>query len=378
MRKTSKVLVVTPWFPSWGHEGAGVFNLRDAELLAEDHDVTVIHLVRPDWYRADHAFDADGLIRVIQVPFLTSKPATWAGARRAIRQALRSANYLHTMAFPALIPFVGIRVDVPWIHTEHWSGLIARTTSRSIQMALPALRRLLRRPDEIVSVGQTLADAIDEHRAGASTVIGNYVRFSPLGRTPLALEHSEGAQLRMIGVGNLIAGKGPIEAVDMLAELNSRGVYSSLSWAGSGPLADEMNRHALSLGVADRLHLLGQLAPAELTDALLAANLFVLPTAGETFGVAIAEALGHGLPVVASGVGGHVAFLGPEYSRMVPSRTSVALADAVQELVADSRRWGPQQIRDHALSLFSNEARRDAYQQVYCAASKRHADTLGL
>jgi glycosyltransferase involved in cell wall biosynthesis len=107
------------------------------------------------------------------------------------------------------------------------------------------------------------------------------------------------------------------------------------------------------------------------TEALLRAHLFVLPTQGETFGVAIAEALGHGLPVVTSGQGGHRAFLPPAASRAVDARSGPALAGAIAELAADPERWTPEQIAAYARETFSEERRRADYREVYDRAVQR-------
>lgn len=73
------------------------------------------------------------------------------------------------------------------------------------------------------------------------------------------------------------------------------------------PGHDEVVRHAArGAGVADRLHLVGSLKPesSDLADAFAAADLFVLPSRHEPFGIVALEAWAAGLPVVATRVGG--------------------------------------------------------------------------
>lgn len=364
-----RVLVVTPWFPSTAHPGSGLFNLRDARLLATEHDVRVLHLIRPDWYAPARTYQENNAaaiegIKVERMPFSAADPRTWQRARHAIRAGLAESDLIHTMAFPALLPFIGMRVRQPWVHTEHWSQLVT-PTSRPVSVALSLLKRRFRRPTEVVAVSGSLAKVIDRYRARPATVIGNEV-MAPVNELPEG--HDLKGRITLLGVGGIVARKGVLEAIDTLVQLVDRGVDVELHWAGEGPLRDAMLKRAELGGVKDRLVLRGQLSPRELSDELLNADIFLLPVETETFGVAIAEALSHGLPVVTSGTGGHEEFLPQRASRLVSSREGSALADAVQELITDPQLWSRKEIATYSGRLFSEKARANAYRGVYSQA----------
>ena len=107
-----------------------------------------------------------------------------------------------------------------------------------------------------------------------------------------------------------------------------------------------VRERARGLGVADRLHLVGALPPESeaLADAFAAADLFLLPSRHEPFGIVALEAWAAGLAVVASAVGGLAELVRDGVDgRLVPADQAAALAAAVAGLVGapeTARAWG--------------------------------------
>lgn len=77
----------------------------------------------------------------------------------------------------------------------------------------------------------------------------------------------------------------------------------------------------------------------DVADLLRASDLFVHPSREEGFSNAILEAMAAGLPVVACNVGGNPeAVVDGETGRLVPTRTSERLADALLEMIGDPKK----------------------------------------
>ncbi|HTC69079.1 MAG TPA: glycosyltransferase family 4 protein [Acidothermaceae bacterium] len=68
--------------------------------------------------------------------------------------------------------------------------------------------------------------------------------------------------------------------------------------------ADLLQHRAEEAGIGDRISFAGPRTGAELDRAYAAADLLVVPSLGETYGMVVAEALARGLPVIATAVGG--------------------------------------------------------------------------
>jgi UDP-glucose:(heptosyl)LPS alpha-1,3-glucosyltransferase len=139
-----------------------------------------------------------------------------------------------------------------------------------------------------------------------TAVIGNGVDTARL-RPPTDSERSAARaaygfaadDLVVAFVGHEFGRKGLPPLIDALADASGR--FHLLVVGGTPDLVDEARRQAEAVGVADRVHLVGRLAdPA---PAFRAADLFALPSAYESFGLVVLEALAYGVPVLATPVG---------------------------------------------------------------------------
>jgi glycosyltransferase involved in cell wall biosynthesis len=91
-----------------------------------------------------------------------------------------------------------------------------------------------------------------------------------------------------------------------------------------------VRRLARTLRLADRVNLTGPLAPARLPGEYRAADLFVLPSYHEGFGMVVAEAAAHDLPIVASDAGAIAEAAAGSRHRLVAPGDPLALAHALR------------------------------------------------
>ncbi len=135
-------------------------------------------------------------------------------------------------------------------------------------------------------------------------VVPNFVNpavFWPRRDTDLRRCYADDDEHLVIHVSNFRPVKRVPEVVRVFAAV-AREVPARLILVGDGPERDDARAEAKSLGVADRVRLLGR---REDVAALLGvADLFLFPSLSESFGVAAAEAMACGVPVIASAVGG--------------------------------------------------------------------------
>jgi glycosyltransferase involved in cell wall biosynthesis len=262
------------------------------------------------------------------------------------------------------------RIDVVHANSIR-AGLIASGVARTGgPPALVHVRDVL--PDGTVTRLTRRAIAV-----GASAVVGNseytLSHFRPVhGPVRLAVAHSPidldrlgaaaaldrtaarrrldlAAEAPVLGVvAQLTPWKGQDDAVRILAALRSH-PDAQLLLVGSAKFVARATRHdnpafvrglnqlARDLGVADRIHLLGE--RDDVPEVLRAIDLLLMPSWEEPFGRAVVEALAVGVPVAATSAGGPAEILhdGVE-GLLLPPRCPDAWADAIEPLLADPER----------------------------------------
>ena len=101
--------------------------------------------------------------------------------------------------------------------------------------------------------------------------------------------------------GSLTPRKAPETLLAAFAQVAARHRNLCLQFVGDGPLRTMLEKEVRALGLSDRVRFLGFLEGPALHAAYLSSDLFVLPTrTHEGWGVVVQEALGAGLPVIAS------------------------------------------------------------------------------
>jgi glycosyltransferase involved in cell wall biosynthesis len=148
-----------------------------------------------------------------------------------------------------------------------------------------------------------------------------------------------GTNGELLCVAAVTPGKGQdvlVQALSVLADLPWRCVCVG-SVERDPAFADAVRARALEAGLGDRIAFPGPRTGAVLQRSYAAADLVVLPSRAETYGMVITEALAHGLPVIAAEVGGTPEALGQTATGQRPG-ILVAPGDA-EALARALRAW---------------------------------------
>jgi len=141
--------------------------------------------------------------------------------------------------------------------------------------------------------------------------------------------------VELLCVGTLVPRKGHATLIEALAQLTDKAWR--LTCVGSDT-RDPVNARALrrqvrELGLADRIVFTGEVATDVLEQHYREAHVFVLATHHEGYGMALAEAIAHGLPIVCTRAGAVPETLPAEACLVVPPGDSAAVARALAALL---------------------------------------------
>ncbi|GAB2449330.1 glycosyltransferase family 4 protein [Nocardioides hungaricus] len=335
-----RVAVVTPRFPPdpGGMEQYAAWVART--MRDRGHEVVVVTTGR----RAGRStYQGLPVVRLGTWLTVSNTPVNplWA---IQLRRLLRGVDVVNAHApVPGLADLAAYLSPAPVVLTYH-SGSLAKggrvdPLLRGYERVV--LPRVFRRSRALVAVSPvSLA-----HATGRATLIPPGVDgtlFHPAG---------EPRESRVLYVGRVEQSsrwKGLHVLVDALPRLRERLPRVRLEVVGDGDDVVPLQKRAADLGVADVVDWAGRLDHADLPARYRRAGVTVLPslTESESFGMALAEALACGCPVVGSAVGG-IPFVVRDGvdGRLVPPGDAAALADALGDVLTDppqveTGRWG--------------------------------------
>jgi glycosyltransferase involved in cell wall biosynthesis len=148
---------------------------------------------------------------------------------------------------------------------------------------------------------------------------------------------SAGPEVHLLCVASLTPRKGHEVLFRALAEMPQRNWR--LTCVGSlerdPGMVRRLRGQLAQSGVDDRVSLVGEMNGAALARVYDGADVFVLATLYEGYGMVVAEALAHGLPVVATRTGAIGDLVEPSAGVLVPPGDSVALAAALARVTGE-------------------------------------------
>ena len=287
---------------------------------------------------------------------------------RLCRKIFRSEGipdviYAHYMPSIAMLRLVKQKYTIPIVGIEHWSELNKRTLPhRLMQMGQTAYALV----DRLLAVSPSLQAQMKRHFGVEAEVVYDMVSNAFL--QPV-IPKKTAKPFVWLTVGSLIQRKGYDILIEAFAQL---GGAEQLIIIGSGPENERLHAQAEQLGIADRVRFTGMLDKQAIVSLMNESNAFVLPSRGETFGVAYIEAMAMGLPVIATPCGGPEHFVNSDNGLLVDMDNVEQLTKAMREMENTIDKYQPETIRAYVQERFSGKAIAGQLEEIFENVIKQH------
>lgn len=297
-------------YPTYG--GSGIVGSELGRELAErGHNVHFISSVLPT-----RLTEVGGRVHFHEVEMMTyplfehqpydlalaTKMATVA---RAEKLDLLHVHYAIPHSISAILARESIKDKrfVPVITTLHGTDITLVGADRSY---LPITRYALQQSNGVTAVSKFLKKAtIETFDFDDVEVIPNFICPSHYGRsTDSAMREqlAPNGERLLVHVSNFRPVKRPVDCVEILAKVRANMNHVRLVMVGDGPERHAAAYRAETLGLKDDVIFVGK--RSNINDYLGAADIFLLPSELESFGLAALEAQACELPVIATRIGG--------------------------------------------------------------------------
>lgn len=260
------------------------------------------------------------------------------------------------------------KYSIPLVGIEHWSALNIRPIPKQIRYMVDCTYPYV---NQLIAVSEPLKQSIMEFNIDTPiSVVHNMV-----GKEFYYSSSTTSNSLTFVSTGRLIYGKGFDLLINALHETREQ---LPSNWQtiiiGSGKFKNTLQKLINSYDLQQHIHLVGQKNKLEVMQILQHSDIFILPSRGENFSVAVLEALACGMPVIASICGGIRECIDSKNGLLFPVNDTYALAKSIQKMVKDINKYDRKAIAEDCQARFSSEVIAKQLIQIFEDTIKKHKE----
>ena len=385
MKKDSiKVLVLPSWYLP---DGGGFFKDHAETLHHENFQVDV--LVNRVLGLSSHSISEiiasrrikegiEGPLKVIRCGCLRWPKLDKRNVKAWISKYLSLYNYyVEKHGAPDIIiahssiwaGFVAARIKekfgVPFILVEH-RGRFAKDVEATQKMIrewyFPYIRQTLVMADKIITVSAAIDNKLISISPGIRNKISSIPNLIDTNFFVLPEKKRDTEPFIMIAFGTLEY----VKAFDILIKAFSEFVKKHegdffLRIGGRGKDLNKLKKLSRDLGIDDRVSLHGYIPREDVAREMQLANVLILPSRFEAFGVVLIEAMSTGCPIISTHSGGP-SYIVKECSGLLVEPDNVdELVEAMEKIYTNYSNYIPETIREDVITNYSMSVIRDKY-----------------
>ena len=345
-----------------------VLNLADS-LSAMGHQIQIAYLTGPARLMPKNPNIKVVPISISKSPFRFARG--YLRLRRLISDFKPDVVHSHMVHGNLLARVVRLTTKIPkLICTAH-------STNEGGRLRMYAYRLTDFLADIFTNVSKEAVDAFEAKGAappGRMLVVYNGIdtqKFSPdsAERESLRNRFAVGSDKIILAVGRLSKPKDYPNLVNAFKNISRKAENIKLWIIGDGPLRESIESLVAELDLRERIMFLGTLHENDIPNFMCAADVFVLSSAWEGFGLVVAEAMATEKVVVATKSGGVKEVVG-NCGFLVPPQNSEALAYALEKALCmppERAKILGEKARQRIIEKFSLDSAVDRWLEIYLA-----------
>ena len=356
-----KVTFLARWYPHKYDPMFGLFVQRHAEAVALFNEVTAIY-VHPD-EKATSKFNVERSeengVDTIRVYYKkTGKITSALRYFKACRKALKLAGkpdliHVHVLTRMGVVAYLEkLFHGTPYMITEHWSRYLPGNDFSGVLRKM-ATKIVVRNAAMVTTVTENLAQAMQAHglHNDRYVTLPNVVNFELFKPKP---HHNDIPKIVHVSCFE-DKSKNISGLLDALKLLKDKGIPYQAILIGEGMDLEAMKQKANNLELNDRVIFTGLLQGQTLADTLASCDFLVLSSNYENMPVVILEALGCGLPVVSTRVGGIAEVINEGNGILVPPADTQALSIAMEQCCHTYNNYDPESLRAQVMERYDTK-----------------------
>lgn len=370
MTKTLKIGITC--YPSMG--GSGVVATELGKLLAEKghqvHFITHSMPFRLGKFQKNifyHEVEVSDYYVFKHAPYDLSLATKMAQVAKMQNLDVLHVHYALPHAVCAFLAKQMVGEHLKVVTTLHGTDITILGQDESIS---DLIRLAIDKSDAVTAVSQNLIDETHQLLSLQRSIdlVYNFVDkriFYPRNSASFRKEYVEEHEKLFIHISNFRPVKRVMDVLDTFIKVNAQ-IPSKLLFVGEGPDLPKIHARAKELGVLDRVIFMGK--QDEVAEVISLADVMLLPSEKESFGLVALEAMACGVPTIASNAGGIPELITHgETGFIAPTGDTDQMAAYAIELLSDEQRYRnmAEACIHRAQHDFCNDMIASHYEDIY-------------
>ena len=263
--------------------------------------------------------------------------------------------HLQTYEMGAVALKILKKYGIPYIVTEHSSNLYNDKTRLSHDF----LKKIYLKSSFNIAVSPFFSDYLTKKFGIPFNTIPNTVDTDKFTLKP----KKKSSKINLLHVANCVEIKQQKLLIQGYSEALKHNQLLNLTIVGDGPQLKSLKALVIELDIDSYVNFMGRLSNEDVKIQMHLADIFILTSKKETFGVVLIEALAVRLPCITTKSGGPEGIITDEELGQICDHNAEDIAKAI--LSVSSKEYDSKKIREHVVSTYSSKIVAGQINKVY-------------